>query len=284
MTPRYPILTVAGAGLLGASIGLAAKVKGIAGEVRGVGRRQETLDKALDRGAIDHGTLDLAEGCEGADLVVLCTPAAQVAQQLDIVRDRIKPTTLVTDAASTKAAICAHAAKTWPAPSRFVGAHPMAGSEKFGPDCAKADLFNGAYCIVCPDDPNSDAAKDAVRFWEAIGCTVITMDALQHDEAVARTSHVPHIVASALVNLLDNNEALRPMIGLGFKDTTRIASGRAELWRDICLTNAEPIARALEIFESQCADVRKAIQSGDAEGLLQFFEYARATRDGLFGP
>ena len=283
MTPPYPIVTIAGVGLLGASLGLALKDRGLADHVRGVGRRQSSLDVAIDLGAIDSATTNLAEGCAEADVIVLCTPAAQIPDQLDTVRDAMKSTAIATDAASTKSIICNHARNTWPAPSRFVGAHPMAGSEKYGPDAARDDLYDGAFCILCPDGADVDAANAIQEFWSSVGCTIVAMDAAEHDRITARTSHVPHVAAAALAKIAGQLENAGPMIGNGFRDTTRIAAGRPELWRDICLTNPEAIIEGLETLEQECAAIRDAIQRNDADALTEFFEAGQRARQDLAG-
>lgn len=284
MTPPYPIVTIAGVGLLGASLGLAMKERGLAQHIRGVGRRQSTLDAAIARGAIDTATLDLAEACDDADLIILCTPAAQVTDQLDSIRSVMKPSAIATDAASTKQAICAHARSTWPTPSHFVGAHPMAGSEKSGPKAARPDLFEGAHCILCPENADEAATHSIQSMWEAVGCTITTMDPATHDRLAARTSHVPHIAAAAIARAVEDSTNAKPMIGSGFRDTTRVAGGRPELWRDICLTNGEAIIDGLNALEAQCAHVRDAIERADAEALTAFFEGGQRARNDLIDP
>ena len=284
MTPPYPIVTIAGVGLLGASLGLALKNRELAGHVRGVGRRQSSLDTAMNKGAIDSATTNLPEACADSDIIVLCTPAAQIPDQLDVVRTTMKPDAVVTDAASTKSIICNHARATWPSPSRFVGAHPMAGSEKFGPDAARDDLYDGAYCIVCADGAVPAAVDSVHEFWKSVGCTTVTMDAADHDRITARTSHVPHVVAAAIAKIAAQLENVAPMVGSGFRDTTRIAAGRPELWRDICLTNPEAIIDGLNLIEKECAAVRDAIQREDADALIEFFETGQRARQDLAGP
>lgn len=284
MTPHFGTVTIVGAGLLGASLGLALKTRGLADTVRGVGRRRESLQCALERGAIDSAHLDLAEGLRDADLIVVCTGAAAVCDQLDRIRPHLSPAAVVTDVASTKAAICGHARATWPRPLRFVGSHPMAGSEKSGPEHAVAGLYAGAYTIVCPEDADSEATALVRSLWESVGAVVAELDAETHDAVVARTSHVPHIAAACLAELAGGLGDVRPMVGNGFRDATRIAAGHPEIWRDICTTNGPAIAEALGTLERRIAAIRALVEAGDGPALEAFFRDAAAARARVIGP
>jgi prephenate dehydrogenase len=285
VSARHNIVTIVGAGLLGGSLGLALKERGLATTIRGVGRRQSSLDAAQACGAIDEGFLDLAAACQDADLVVLCTPAAQVPDQLDTVRAACKPSAIVTDVASTKATICTHAAQSWPSPSRFVGSHPMAGSEKWGPEHATASLYNGAITIVEEGDHLDPEAHAAVKsLWESIGSTVVCMAPGDHDALVARSSHIPHIVAACVAELVEVNGNAKAVIGNGFRDVTRVAEGRPELWRDICLTNREAIATGLAALSGRIDAVRAMVEAGASDDLEQFFEAGAEARRKAMDP
>ncbi|MFP6582432.1 MAG: prephenate dehydrogenase/arogenate dehydrogenase family protein [Candidatus Hydrogenedentota bacterium] len=273
MTQRFQTVTLIGVGLLGGSLGLALKERGLAGTVRGVGRRQSSLDTALEMGAIDEGMLSLKEGVVGADLVVICTPANAVTDTLDVIRSLCGKDTVVTDVASTKAVICKHAHERWSAPYSFIGSHPMAGSEKFGPEHARADLYDGAITLVeAPDNHLPEAHAAVVQLWESVGSKVIRIDPAHHDECVARTSHIPHVVAAALAQYIQDPEEVQPFIGNGFRDTTRVAEGRPELWRDICLTNPDAITQGVRTLIDELVHVSEAIENGDADALDDFFE------------
>lgn len=277
MDPMFRTVTLVGVGLLGGSLGLALKQRGLAEIVRGVGRRQSTLDTALEMGIIDEAFLNLQDGARDADLIVICTPANAVPDTLDALLSVCSPTVIITDVASTKSLICSHAKSTWPAPLRFVGSHPMAGSEKFGPEHAVADLYEGAVTFVeAQGDHADDAYTKITQFWEAVGASVVSIDPAVHDQWVARTSHIPHIAASALAQLIDSPTEAAPFIGQGFKDTTRVAEGRAEIWRDICLTNPEAIAQGLRDLGAQLEAVAEAIEQKHADSLDDFF--TRGTR------
>lgn len=272
MTPRFDTVTIIGVGLLGGSLGLAVKARGLARVVRGVGRRQVSLDKALAVGAIDEVHLDASEASAGADLIVVCTPAALVPAKLDEIRPVCSASAVVTDVASTKGLICAHARDTWPRPARFVGSHPMAGSEKFGPEHAKPTLYDGSVTFV---ERGGHLAPDAVEtvhgFWRAMGSTIVEVDPAAHDILIARTSHVPHVLAACLARLVASETGVRPYIGAGFRDMTRIAAGRPEIWRDICLTNRDAIVAGIDAFAADLAEIREKIAAGDAEALIESF-------------
>ena len=281
MSASFGTVAVLGAGLLGSSLGLVLKGRGLADTVRGAGRREETLEKAKAMGAIDTAHLDMREACDGADLIVLCTPAAGIPNQLDAVQPACAAHAIVTDVASTKATICNHASATWPQPLRFVGSHPMAGSEKFGPEHARPDLYEGAWTIVCPQNAADDAHKTVTRLWESVGARVIELSPDDHDAIVARTSHVPHVVAACLAEVAASSGDVSSLVGKGFRDATRIVEGRPELWRDICLTNREAVLNGLDAFAQRLEAVRGFIDNADGAELDAFFEAAREARQRL---
>lgn len=268
----FQSVTIVGTGLLGASIGLALKHHHWARHVRGVGHREATLEEAQSLGAIDDYTTDIQQAAN-ADLIILCTPAAAVTSYLELLRPICPPATILTDVASTKSLICTHAHATWPHPRRFIGSHPMAGSEKWGPAHASPNLYHGSVTFLeqGPDlDP--DARRVLVELWTRLGTHVVDVDPLEHDLRVACTSHLPHIAAAALAQLSGSIDHVRPFIGNGWRDATRIAEGRPEVWRDICLTNREPIGRCLEHYISALQEVKKAVDAGDEAALARYFE------------
>jgi prephenate dehydrogenase len=276
---RFDTVTIIGVGLLGGSLGLALKARGLAGTVRGVGHRQVSLDAACDVGAIDEPYLDARDACAGAHLVVVCTPAALVPAKLDEILPVCAERTVVTDVASTKAAICAHARNTWPKPLRFVGSHPMAGSEKFGPEHAHPDLYVNSATIVQPRwDLAADAWDTVVGLWRAVGSTVVEMNPERHDLLIARTSHVPHVVSACLALLVTGLNDARPVIGNGFRDMTRIAAGRPEIWRDVCLTNRDAILDGIDALMKRLEEFRDMTARDAADRLAEFFDSARKAR------
>lgn len=279
MSVRFNTVTVIGVGLLGGSLGLALRERGLAGRIRGVGHRRSSLDAALRRGAIDTAHEDLAEGAADADLIVVCTPAAVALAQLAEIRAHCRADAVVTDVASTKSRICAAGRALWPEPSRFVGGHPMAGSEKHGPEHAVATLYEGSVTFVEPAAGHDPHAYAEVRgLWEALGSRTVEIAPDDHDAVVARTSHIPHIAAACLALLAAEQPGARAAAGGGFRDTTRVAAGRPEIWRDICLTNAESIGAGLEALSKLIAEAADAIGRGDAAALAAFFQRAGEAR------
>jgi prephenate dehydrogenase len=284
MNRNFEVATIIGVGLLGGSLGLALKARAMAATVRGVGHRPSSLDKAQAVGAVDAVFLDAREAARGADLIVICTPAAVVPRMLDEVRTVCGPRTVVTDVASTKARICAHARQTWPTPRRFVGSHPMAGSEKYGPEHADPDLYEGCIVAVEQDDLLDAAARQTVMdLWRGVGADVVEMAPETHDALVARTSHIPHILAACLAVVAARQGAVRPLVGQGFRDVTRIAASRPEIWRDICLTNRDAILEGLAELGAEVEEVRRAVLEGHGDRLEAFFRAGQAARREVLG-
>ncbi len=286
MSARFDTVTLIGVGLLGGSLGLALKQHGLARRILGVGHRPETLQKAIARGAIDEAFASVGDAAPGSDLIVICTPAATVPSYLDAVRPLCGKSAVVTDVASTKRDICVHAKRAWAEPYRFVGSHPMAGSEKFGPEHATPDLFEGSVCFVeAMNGHATDAHAVVSELWSALGARVVPIDPAAHDLLAARTSHVPHVIAAALARLtMASNDSLRAFAGGGFRDTTRIADGRPELWRDICLTNADAVGKILAEMRKDLAAFESALARNDSIAIERYFTEARDARRRLLEP
>ncbi len=280
MGARFDTVTIVGVGLLGGSLGLALKERGLTKRVLGVGHRPETLEKALQCRAIDQGFANAVDAVPESDLIVLCTPAAKVPAYLDTIRPLCRKGAVVTDVASTKRDICAHVRTAWSEPYRFIGSHPMAGSEKFGPEHATAKLYENSVCFVeTMNNHAPDAHAAVVELWKGVGAQVLPIDPAAHDILAARTSHVPHIVAAALARLTAQDDgALRAFVGGGFRDTTRIAEGRPELWRDISLTNAGAILGVLREIQADLAMFSGALSRQDAAILEKYFTEGRDAR------
>lgn len=272
-------VAILGPGLLGGSIGLALRAAGFTGRRIGVGRRRSSLDKALACEAVDEVTLDPATGVAGAQLVILGTPIGMFEPLLREIAGALAPGTFVTDVGSTKVQVVRLARRLLPAGVRFVGSHPMAGSEKTGVEFARADLFEGALCLVTPNraTPAADVASIR-RFWQALGAETVTLSPAEHDRMLARVSHLPHVVATALVRIADRQNAI-DLAGPGFQDTTRVASGSASVWTDILRTNARPILKALDLIEMDLTKIRHLIERDDIKGIERWLADGKVIRD-----
>src|SRR5437867_991464 len=277
---RIQTLTIVGVGLIGGSIGLGAKQRGLAERVLGVGRRQASLQQALDRGALDEGFLDLREAVRQADVAVFCTPVDFLAEQILVAAPECKPGTLLTDAGSTKAALVRTLDGRMPAGVSFVGSHPLAGSEKRGPEHADANLFDGRLTVITPTAGTNGAALDRVSaFWRSLGSEVLVMDAEEHDRALALTSHVPHLAAAALAAFLTHE--LIPLTASGFRDTTRIASGDPALWTGISLQNRQAVLAGLDRLGVNLDHFRRALESSDRVALGRLLAQSKSMRDAI---
>jgi prephenate dehydrogenase len=276
MQPRR--LSILGVGLLGGSIGLAMRKASSDCRIVGYGHRPETLERALAVGAIDEATQDPAEAVAGADLVVLCTPVGLFSEILRQIAPALSPKALVTDVGSTKRSVVGQAASTLPESVDFVGSHPMAGSEKRGVEYARADLFDGALCILTPTkDTPPDATDRATAFWRSLGMRITTLSPEDHDRMVADVSHVPHAVAAALVAM--QTEAGLALAGRGFLDATRIAGGDGGLWRDILIDNRDNVRAGIEHLQSQLRDLLARLDRGDGDALKQWLDTSAKTRE-----
>jgi prephenate dehydrogenase len=277
-------VTLVGVGLLGGSLGLALRQRRLASKVDGYVRRTASIAECEKIGAVDHATRDLNRAVENADLIVLCTPLGQMREITEKMLPFIKKGAIVTDVGSVKGTIVEEleplVAK---AGAYFVGSHPMAGGEKMGVSAAREDLFNNAICIVTPTQ-NSD--KGAVRrveeLWKSVGSKPITVSPGVHDDLVSRSSHLPHVVAAELANYVlspvhPKEQSL--VCANGFRDTTRIASGSPEMWRDISMANRKNLSRVLGVFIEDLTEFQLALDNGDVKAIEEFFEKAKQRRD-----
>jgi prephenate dehydrogenase len=281
---QFRKISIIGVGLLGGSIGLAARQRGLAGEIAGYVRRRSSAKDCEQAGAVDYATTDLLAAVSNADLVILCTPLAQMQALVQQFLPALKRGALVTDVGSVKADVVRtleSAVKR--AGAHFVGSHPMAGGEKMGVGAARQDLFKDALCVLTPTrKSNASAVRKLVRFWKALDARVLKLDAAQHDIFVGHSSHLPHVVAAALVSLVLDPAAPKAQADLcatGFRDTTRIASGSPEMWRDIALANRKNIARSVDAFVAELGRFQTALKHGDARAVEMFFAAAKNRRD-----
>lgn len=282
MTPPIERLLIAGVGLIGGSLGGAARAAGLAREVVGFGRGEQNLTTALTRGLVDRVSRDAA-AATGADVIVLAGPVAVTAALAAAFRPHARPGAVLTDVGSVKVEPVAAMEAAWAGVGPVVGAHPIAGSEASGAAAARVDLFRGRRCILTPTSTTPAAASRLVRtLWEGIGARVEEMPPPEHDELLARVSHLPHLVAYALVEALagSGSAGRRPLdyAGPGLLDTTRIAASPAELWRDIALANRGPLAAAVAEFRTALDRLAALVAAGDAGALGAVLAHAAAVR------
>ena len=258
---------------------MALRAAGFTGTRVGVGRRVSSLRKALACEAVDVVTRDVAAGVAGARLVVLCTPIRRFEALLGAMAEGLTPGTYVTDVASTKTEPVRLARRLLPASVRFVGSHPMAGSEKTGVEFARADLFQNALCLLTPEPKTPVATvRWFRRFWEALGCYTQVVSPSRHDELLACVSHLPHAVATALVGLAVRRSAIE-LAGPGFADTTRIASGDPAMWTDIFRTNHRAMIKAVDQLIRELGTLRRRLDRDDADGILRWLTSGKQARD-----
>ncbi|MEM8737536.1 MAG: prephenate dehydrogenase [Planctomycetota bacterium] len=273
-------ITIVGTGLLGASVGLGLRAGGFAGQVVGVGRSPTTVERAVAAGAIDRGVQDLAEavGTPGPTLVVVAVPVGGFAEIFRDLAPHQRRGMYVTDVGSTKLSVAADAKRYLSQPQFFVPAHPMAGSERQGPDHAEADLFRGRPCVLCPTaDTDADALALVTAFWEGLGATLHTMTADAHDRQVAAVSHLPHLVAVLLAHTADDMGPL-DLASTGFRDTTRLALSNPPMRRDIIEANRAPIAEALDRLAARLNELRGTIRKAKHTDLLDLLTDAQVIR------
>lgn len=281
-------MAVAGVGLIGGSLALAAREAGLVREVVGIGRRPERLRRAAELGVVDRWTTEPAEGVAEADLVVLAVPIGAMRAQMAAMAPALGPEAVVTDVGSAKAAVVTDARLALgTAFPRFVPGHPIAGTERSGVEAACAGLFRGHRVILTPVAETAPEAVARVRaLWAGVGATVVEMDPARHDRVLAATSHLPHLLAYVLVDLLaglDEREEVFANAAGGFRDFTRIASSDPVMWRDICLANREAVVAMLDRYGEALAALRGAVAAGDGAALESLFARAKAARDGHVG-
>ena len=281
---QFRKITIVGVGLLGGSIGLAVKRRKLARQTAGFVRRAASLKDCEKAGALDFATTDLLAAVWEADLVVLCAPLGQMRPLAERMLPALKPGAIVTDVGSVKAGVVRELESLiQKSGAYFVGSHPMAGAEKTGVSAARADLFENAVCVVTPTKKTNRAAlKKVERFWKALGSRVLELTPETHDTLVSRSSHLPHVVAVTLANLVLHPAQPKLQAALcanGFRDTTRIASGSPEMWRDIALANRQNLAKSLDAFVTELQKFQRVVRRGDAKAVATFFETAKQRRD-----
>lgn len=281
-------VTIVGVGLLGGSLGRVLRERKLAARVIGCVRRRESIAECRRARAVDVATLNYADGVADADLVVLCTPIARMASLLKDILPHLKRGAIVTDVGSVKGSVVKELESlAASAGAHFIGSHPMAGSEKMGVLASRVDLYQGATCVVTPTKKSNRRALLAVeKLWKSVGARVLRLAPEAHDQLVARSSHLPHLLAAQLVTHVLGGKASPEQAALcatGFRDTTRIASGSPEMWRDIAVANRQFLAKDLEQFMGELRALHKLIRRGDEKALSRFFEQAKERRDAWCG-
>jgi len=275
-------MTVVGAGLIGGSLGLAAKRAGLVERVVGVSRSPANRETALRRGLVDEVTDDLAASLGEADLVVLATPVATIAGMLPEVARRVGAGALVTDVGSVKGPIAAAGDAALP-DGRFVAGHPIAGKERSGPEAANPDLFLEAPCILTPTArTRPEALSRIAALWQGVGGQVVPLDPAWHDDLFASVSHLPHLAAFALMDAvlsMERDGHRMHLAGGGLRDFTRIAGSDPVMWRDIFLMNRDMILKSLAEYRGALGRLESAIREGRGESLAALLARARAARE-----
>jgi prephenate dehydrogenase len=277
-------LAIIGVGLIGGSMARALREEGVVQEVVGCGRGQANLAKAVELGVIDHYTHEVKRAVEGADFVVLAVPLGAMQASFAAMRGQLADDVVVTDVGSVKASVVEDARQVFgQVPKFFVPGHPIAGTERSGVEAAFAELFRNRRVILTPLSGTDPAALLRVeQVWKQCGAAVTQMSVEHHDEVLAATSHLPHMLAYGLVDSLarmkENDEIFRYAAG-GFRDFTRIASSNPTMWRDICLANRDALGQMLQSFADELQDLAELLREGDGVGLLALFERAKSARD-----
>lgn len=279
MRSLFRQVTIVGLGLIGGSIGLAARRSRAAGTVVGLSRHNATIRRARARRAIDWGTIDAARAVREADLVVIATPVDEIARHALKLTRFMKPGAVLTDVGSTKAVIVAALEGRLPHGAAFVGAHPIAGSERRGIEAADGELFKHSICVVTPTSRTDRRALAKVRrFWTRLGARVVSMTPARHDRLLAAGSHLPHLAAFALAGSAAPGLPIAPR---SYLDMTRIAQSDPDLWDDIFLSNRRAVLAAADGFNRELQRLRSAIVRGDRAALRRRLARSKARRDAL---
>jgi len=277
-------LAIVGVGLLGGSVAKAARAGGLARRIVGVGRDVARLQPAVDDGSLDAATIELETGVREADFILLAAPVLAIEGLLERVWRAASDGTVITDVGSTKRNIV-RAAERLAArrPLAFVGSHPLAGSEQSGYGVARAGLFRGATVVVTPTEGTElGALKRVTEFWEALGARVSSLDPETHDRTVAAISHLPHLIACALVDGAGRVEpAALELAARGFRDTTRIAAGDPDVWTEIFLANRDALSASVGAFRAALDDLQRAIDAGAPEPLRAALARIKVTREAV---
>ncbi len=279
-------LVIIGVGLIGSSLSLALKDSGNVNKVTGCGRSEKNLKKGVKLGVIDDYDLDIAAAVKEADVIVVAVPLGAMREVFSQISTSLKPAAVITDVGSAKETVMQDASEILgDKVSRFVGGHPIAGTENSGVEAGFSSLYQERKVILTPaQDTDEDAVNVVENMWRACGAQVEHMEVHHHDMVLAATSHLPHMLAFSLVSHLskmtDQDEIFNYAAG-GFRDFTRIASSDPVMWRDICLANGDALVKLIQGYKEELDHIASAIQNNDPEALFDLFRDAKHTRDQL---
>jgi len=277
-------IVIFGVGLIGGSVALALKKAGSAAQIIGVGRSTESLQSALDLGVIDVACSDIAQALHNADIVLIAAPVAQTASILTAIKPALAANTVVTDAGSTKSDVLACAQEILGEQfSQFVGGHPIAGAEKSGVTAATTDLYRNKNVVLTPTETtNADAVQRVRELWQHCGANVTEMPAATHDSIFAAVSHLPHLLAFALVDDIASRQNAEQLFGFaasGFRDFTRIAGSHPEMWRDISLANRAALLNEITAYQDELSRLKQMLELSDGDALHALFDRASTARN-----
>jgi len=285
--PIFENVTLIGIGLIGSSLARAMKKEGLVGKITVTTRSAETLARAEELGLCDVATLDAAEAVKDADLIILCTPLSTYAAVGKQIAPALKPGAVVSDVGSVKEPVFTDLAPTLPDHVHLVPGHPLAGTEHSGPDAGFAELFQKRWTILTPaEGTDADAIEKVAELWRRMGANVETMDVKHHDQVLAITSHLPHLIAYTIVGTAtdladDLKQEVIKFSATGFRDFTRIAASDPTMWRDIFLSNKDAVLEVLGRFDEDLTELKRAIRRGDGDKLFDQFTRTRAIRRGV---
>ncbi|TFW73191.1 prephenate dehydrogenase/arogenate dehydrogenase family protein [Methylotenera oryzisoli] len=277
-------IVIFGVGLIGGSVALALKKAGSAAQIIGVGRSTESLQSAVDLGVIDAACSDITQAVQNADIVLIAAPVAQTASILTAIKPALAATTVITDAGSTKSDVLACAKEILGEQfNQFVGGHPIAGAEKSGVTAATTDLYRNKNVVLTPTDATDPDAIQRVReLWQHCGANVTEMPATTHDSIFAAVSHLPHLLAFALVDDIASRKNAEQLFGFaasGFRDFTRIAGSHPEMWRDISLANRSALLNEITAYQDELSRLKQMLELSDGDALHALFDRASTARN-----
>ena len=276
----WETVSIVGVGLIGGSIGMALRQRGLARNVIGVGRNSAKLRRAQRLGAVTSISTDIEQGVANAELIIVCTPVESISRHVELTAQACPANSIITDVGSTKSKIVSSLRKVLSKHVSFVGSHPLAGSERAGCENAQPELFDGRVTVVTATRTTpSSAVRTVVRFWRSLGARVVQMSPAKHDRTIAMTSHLPHVLASALAASTPRDQ--HSLVATGWRDTTRVAAGDIELWMQILMDNRTYVLKSLDKFETVLNSLRQSLESGNPRRMKRVLTAGKHNRDAL---